>query len=29
MVREEFGLPLVLSPGREEAATGAARLAAV
>jgi len=28
MVREEFGLPLVLSPGREEAATGAARLAA-
>jgi sedoheptulokinase len=28
MVREEFGLPLALSPGREEAATGAARLAA-
>lgn len=28
MVREEFALPLVLSPGREEAATGAARLAA-
>ncbi|MBU4459921.1 MAG: hypothetical protein KJ579_05085, partial [Verrucomicrobia bacterium] len=28
MVREEFGLSLVLSPGREEAAAGAARLAA-
>jgi hypothetical protein len=28
MVREEFGPPLVLSAGREEAATGAARLAA-
>lgn len=28
MVREEFALPLVLSPGREEAATGAALLAA-